>query len=254
MCYDDQALPPDPPGGGGAAQGQELVLTAQDGTRFAAYQATPDRPAPAQVLIYPDVRGLHNFYKALALRFAEVGYAALAIDYFGRTAGLSSRDEGFEFMPHVQQMTLESFEQDVSAALAHLRVPGQPAAVFVVGFCMGGTLTLMTGTNPEHSFAGLIPFYSGLTRSYGERGTPLENARLIRYPVLGHFGGDDPGIPPESVAALDQQLDAAGVEHQLMVYPGAPHSFFDRRASDFAEDSAQAWQSTLGFMRRHSER
>ncbi len=123
MCYDDNAIPPTPPGGAGAAQGQDLVLMAadEDGNRFSAYLAFPEHPGNAQILIYPDVRGLHKFYKELALRFAEVGITALAIDYFGRTAGLSARDESFEYMPHVQEMTAQGFTADVDAALAYLR-------------------------------------------------------------------------------------------------------------------------------------
>src|SRR6266567_9565490 len=145
MCYDDQAIPPNPPGDAGPAHGEDIVLKAADGNRFAAYIAHPERPGKAQVLIFPDVRGLHQFYKELALRFAEVGITALAIDYFGRTAGLTSRDDSFEYMPHVQQLQLSNIFNDVSAALTHLQANGagvQPT--FTVGFCMGGTLSFLT--------------------------------------------------------------------------------------------------------------
>src|SRR5579864_993819 len=121
MCYDDNARPPEPTGATHAAEGKELVLTAGDGNRFMAYAASPAKPATANVLIYPDVRGLHQFYKELTRRFAEVGISALALDYFGRTAGLTSRDEPFEYMPHVQQIKLETFTADVQASLAYLR-------------------------------------------------------------------------------------------------------------------------------------
>src|SRR5436305_5028823 len=121
MCYDDNARAPIPPGTHGQAHGEDLVLTAVDGNRFAAYIAQPEQPALAQVVIYPDVRGLHQFYKDLALRFAEVGVAAVALDYFGRTAGLTERTDSFEFWPHVQQLQLPTFFADVQAALAHLR-------------------------------------------------------------------------------------------------------------------------------------
>jgi carboxymethylenebutenolidase len=71
MCYDDNAIPPTPPGSAGAARGEDLVLMApSDGNRFYAYFAFPEQPSNAQILIYPDVRGLHKFYKELALRFA----------------------------------------------------------------------------------------------------------------------------------------------------------------------------------------
>src|SRR6476646_2229030 len=108
MCYDDQARPPVPPGDATPANGEDIVLTAADGTQFAAYFATPSNPSGSQIIIYPDVRGLHQFYKELALRFAEVGVTALALDYFGRTAGLTSRDDTFEYMPHVQQLQFDT--------------------------------------------------------------------------------------------------------------------------------------------------
>ena len=100
MCYDDNARVPLPPGETRPATGQDLVLTAADGNRFNAYLACPNPPSGAQIIIYPDIRGLHQFYKELALRFAEAGVAAIAMDYFGRTAGLTGRDESFEFCQH----------------------------------------------------------------------------------------------------------------------------------------------------------
>jgi carboxymethylenebutenolidase len=251
MCYDDNARPPVPPGNGGSAQGEDLVLTAADGTRFAAYAAQPGNPTGAQILIYPDVRGLHQFYKDLALRFAEVGVRAIAIDYFGRTAGLTSRDEPFDYMPHVQQMEIPSVYADTRAALDYLRAgTDRDKPTFLVGFCRGGSLTLVSGTQ-DFGFAGLIAFYAGLSRNLGEGGTVLEQADRIKYPVLGLFGGADQGIPPEDVQDLDRQLDKAGVEHEIISYPGAPHSFFDRRATDFAQESSDAWRRVLDFIAGH---
>ncbi len=253
MCYDDNAMPPSPPGTGGIAHGEEISLMTADGNRFAAYVARPASPKEAQVLIYPDVRGLHGFYKELALRFAEVGITALAIDYFGRTAGISARDDSFDFWPHVQQLQTSTFLADVTAALSYLRASeGVNWTTFTVGFCMGGTLSLLTGTE-DFGLAGVIGFYAGLSRKMGAaRATVLEEAEHIKYPVLGLFGGADQGIPVDKVHALDEELDKAGVEHELVIYPGAPHSFFDRRATEFAEASADAWQRVLGFILAHT--
>src|SRR4051812_16223223 len=223
MCYDDNARPPVAPGAEGAAHGEDIVLTAADGNQFAAYVATPNNPTGAHLLIYPDIRGLHQFYKELALRFAEAGIAAVAMDYFGRTAGLTSRDDTFEFMPHVQQLKLHTILADATASLAAL---GDGKASFVLGFCIGGTLSLYTGTE-DLGLAGVIGFYAGLSRVLDpDKGTALEAANTIRYPVLGLFGGADQGIPPDQLEALDTQLDQAGVDHEIVVYPGAPHSFF----------------------------
>ncbi len=250
MCYDDNARPPLPPGEGGVAHGEDIILTAADGNRFAAYAAQPANTKGAQILIYPDVRGLHQFYKELALRFAEVGYTALALDYFGRTAGISSRDEAFEYMPHVMQLQLTTFFQDVTAALDHLRSgEGATRSTFTLGFCMGGTLSFLTGTKEGLNLAGIIGFYAGMSRKFGGANTTmLEEARHSKYPVLGLFGGDDPGIPTDQVRELDDELDKAGVAYKVIIYPGAPHSFFDRRATEFADASADAWQRVLGFI------
>lgn len=246
MCYDDQARPPLPPGAAGAASGEDLVLTSADGTAFAAYRALPAGPATAVVLVLPDVRGLHRFYKELALRFAEVGVAAIAMDYFGRTAGLTSRDEPFEFMPHVQQLTLAGVYGDAAAALDALRAAGDLPA-FTVGFCLGGSLSFLAGAE-ELDLAGVIGFYSGMSRTFDNRGTLLDRAGEIRRPALGLFGGADQGIPREKVDAFDEALDATGVPHEIVVYPGAPHSFFDRRQEEFAVASADAWARVLAFI------
>src|SRR5437763_16790852 len=255
MCYDDNARPPLPPGEAGAAHGDDIVLESSDGNRFAAYVAQPGKPTSSpgsQILIFPDVRGLHQFYKELALRFAEIGITALAIDYFGRTAGIGSRDDSFEFMPHVQQIKLETFFADVAAALAYLHSgEGAHRSTFTVGFCMGGTLSFISGTQ-DFGWAGVIGFYAGMTRDFGGRGTLLEQAHKIRYPVLGLFGGADQNIPASAVQRFDETLDEAGVEHEIVIYPGAPHSFFDRRAVEFADASADAWQRVLRFIAAHT--
>lgn len=251
MCYDDNARPPIPPGANGKAQGEDIVLEATDGNKFMAYSAKPEQQATAQVLIYPDVRGLHQFYKDLALRFAEVGIAALAIDYFGRSAGLTGRDESFEYMPHVMQMKPQTFFADVTAALAHLNEgDGASRATFTTGFCLGGTLSLITGTQ-SFNLAGIIAFYAGMSRNFGGEGTLLDRAVDSKYPVLGLFGEADQGIPVSQVHELDQKLDEAGIEHKLVIYPGAPHSFFDRKATEFAEASADSWKQVLNFIQGH---
>lgn len=252
MCYDDSARPPHPPGADGEAHGEDIVLTASDGNRFAAYIARPSNAKGPHVLMYPDVRGLHGFYKALAMRFAEVGVTALAIDYFGRTAGLSARDDSFEFWPHVQKLQLSSFFNDVHASLDYLRSAGSTPSIFTVGFCLGGSFSFISGTESDFSFAGIIGFYAGMSRKLGDKGTVLEEGKNVKYPALGLFGGADQGIPVEQVHQLDANLDEAGVEHEIIIYPNAPHSFFDRKATEFANESADAWQHILSFIQAHT--
>src|SRR6188508_1825038 len=137
MCFDSDSLPPIPVLSGAAVSHDDLVLEAADGNRLAAFSATPDEASGAGIVILPDVRGLYRFYEELALRFAERGHAAVAIDYFGRTAGVQKRDDDFEYMPHVGQTTSEGIQADAAAAVARLREDGA-GAIFTVGFCFGG--------------------------------------------------------------------------------------------------------------------
>ena len=248
MCHDHDSAPPIPKISGAAVSHDDLVLEAADGNRFAAFAATPDEPTGTCVVILPDVRGLYRFYEELALRFAERGYPAVAIDYFGRTAGVGKRGDDFEYRPHVEQTTAEGVQADVRAAVEHLRSQGCNAIV-TVGFCFGGRQSWLAAAG-GHGLAGAIGFYGrpGVGRD-GSPG-PAQRASELEGPILGLMGGDDPGIPVEEVNAFDDALDAAGVEHELVVYPGAPHSFFDRKQEQFAAESEDAWNRVLGFLEK----
>ena len=103
MCYDVDAHPPLPPIRGAALDAGDLTLISADGTPVAAYGARAAQPGGAGIAVLPDVRGLHPFYEELALRFAEAGVQAIAIDYFSRTAGTGRRGADFDYMPHVSQ-------------------------------------------------------------------------------------------------------------------------------------------------------
>src|SRR5271167_1855591 len=137
MCFDLDSEPPIPVISGAAVSHDDLTLESADGTRFAAFAATPEEPVAVGIVILPDVRGLYRFYEELALRFAERGYAAIAIDYFGRSAGVSKRDEEFPYMEHVALTTPEGVQADVGAACAFLRAHGA-RSLFSVGCCFGG--------------------------------------------------------------------------------------------------------------------
>src|SRR5829696_7786007 len=103
MCFEPDSHPPVAPIAGAAVSHEDLVLESADGARFAAFAAVPDGAPATGVVILPDVRGLYGFYEELALRFAERGHAAIAIDYFGRTAGAEKRGDDFEWGLHVEQ-------------------------------------------------------------------------------------------------------------------------------------------------------
>jgi carboxymethylenebutenolidase len=248
MCFDHDSRPPIAPIAGGSLDAREVVLEAADGNRFAAYVARAAEPTGTGIVILPDVRGAHAYYKELALRFAEHGIDAVALDYFGRTAGVGDRGPGFDFGPHVPRTTWAGLTADITAAAAHLRALTGDSRLFATGFCMGGRLAFLAATIGL-DLAGVIGFYGWPTGS-SRNGTPApaDVASTLACPVLGIFGGADEGINAAVVAEFEAALTGAGVQHRLITYPGAPHSFFDRKAEEFADASAKAWAETLAFI------
>lgn len=250
MCYDLDARPPLPPIRGAAGDSGPVTLTAEDGARVLAHAARAAKARGPGIVILPDVRGLHPFYEELALRFAEAGVHAVAIDYFARTAGDEPRGEDFDYSTHVNQTRHETLTADAAAGVAHLRSADGGAAerIYTVGFCFGGRLSSLQAA-AGHGLAGVISFY-GVPVGPNRVGLPEPAAVASQFecPVLAIYGGDDPAIRSEAVDAYDAALDAAGVERRTIVYPGAPHSFFDRRAEQHAEASADAWEQVLEFV------
>jgi carboxymethylenebutenolidase len=241
MCFDSDSEPPIPHIAGAAVSYDDLTLTSADGTELAAFLATPDAPATSGVVILPDVRGLYHFYEELALRFAERGHAAVAFDFYGRTAGAEKRGEGFDYPPHREQTTREGIQADVAACVEYLREHGA-ATVFTVGFCFGG-LHSWLATAAGHGIAGAVGFYGR---------PPLDDVPRMEAPILALQGGADAAISVEDDEAFDVALTAAGIDHEVIVYDGAPHSFFDRKQEEFQADSDDAWRRTLEFIERHS--
>ena len=243
MCFDLDSSPPIPVIRGAAVSHEELTLQAADGNTFAAFAASPDGPADVGVVILPDVRGLYRFYEELALRFAERGISAVAFDYFGRTAGASKRGEDFEYRPHVDRTTTPTVQADIAACVAYLREHGA-RKIFSVGFCFGGRQSWLAAADQE-GLAGAVGFY-------GRPAEAAERAGELKAPILALQAGADQNITAEHNAAFDAALTEAGVEHEVVTYDGAPHSFFDRKQEDYAEASDDAWRRTLAFVDSHS--
>ena len=250
MCFDSDSVPPIPAISGASVDRHDLVLEARDGNRLAAFGATPVEPSGAGIAILPDVRGLYQFYEELALRFAERGHTAVAIDYFGRTAGTEKRDDDFGYMPHVEQTTAEGVQADTAAAVAWLREQGC-TAVFTVGFCFGGRNSWLAAVS-GHGLAGAIGFYGRPGPGRDGSPGPAQRAGELEAPILALMGGADQGIPLEEVRAFERALKEAGAEHEVVVYDGAPHSFFDRKFTEFAEASDDAWRRVLRFIGQHA--
>jgi len=248
VCFDRDSTPPITPVEGASTRQHRLTLTAADGNEFLAFEAFADKPSDTAVVVLPDVRGLYPFYEELATRLAEAGYDNIAIDYFGRTAGLGTRDDEFPYADHVPQITFSGLTADVAAAVARLREAKPVRKIYTMGFCFGGSSSWQQAA-AGHGLAGAIGFYghAGRVRPQGSRPS-TDLAPQMEGSILALMGGDDPGIPPEVTEEFDEALTAAGVPHEVVIYPGAPHSFFDRKYEEFADESADAWKRVLAFL------
>jgi carboxymethylenebutenolidase len=146
------------------------------------------------------------------------------------------------------KLEVEQVQFDVGAAARALRERTGVNRVATVGFCLGGMESFLADTNDRLGLWRAVGFYAALDGSRFGIDGPLQRAADIGGPILGLFGGADQGIPVEQVEQFDTALTAAGVEHEIHVYPGAPHSFFDRRYEEYAEACEDAWRRTLGFL------
>jgi carboxymethylenebutenolidase len=244
MCFGPDARPPLPPVRGGASDRGAITLRSADGTAFRAFYAHPDGGSDAGIVVLPDVRGLHPFYEDLAGRFAEAGLHAVAVDYFGRTAGVGERGDDFAFREHVDKVEFENVDADVGAAVEWLRAldGGTVDAVFTVGFCYGGAMSWRQSA-AGHGLAGCIGFYGRPDRARSAIAS-------MQAPLLLLAAGQD-HTPVADVEAFADEVRAAGVGAELHVYPDAPHSFFDRKYDEFTADCDDAWQRILDFVERH---
>jgi carboxymethylenebutenolidase len=247
MCFDHDSRPPIEPIAGGSLDSILVELEAADGNRLAAFRARPAAPTGRGVVILPDVRGLHPFYEELSLRFAERGVDALAIDWFGRTAGVSVRGPEFEHGPHVAATTWAGNAADIRAGVGALR-NDDIERVFTLGFCMGGRMSFLAATLGL-GLAGVIGLYGTLEGPWrNDAPAPLDLLDEIASPVLGLFGGADESISAGAVRAFDRGLTERRVDHRIVTYRGAPHSFFDRKQAQFADASAAAWDEVTAFI------
>jgi carboxymethylenebutenolidase len=242
MCHSDASRAPAPPRDGGLGATGRLRLTAADGNELDAYDAHPAGASDVGVVVLPDVRGLHPYYVDLAEQLARAGYHCVAIDYFGRTAQTDDRSEAFEFWPHVQQTTPEGVTHDAAAGVDHLRSPagGSVHSVVTLGFCFGGRNSLRQ--------SAVLDDVSGAVAFYGNSSLVDDVVDEVHAPLLILLGGADENIPPESFDPLIAALRPRGIDVQLHVYDGAPHSFFDRSFADHRDACADAWVRVIDFI------
>lgn len=245
MCYEPDATPPIFGSPATSVTSGRETLTTEGGAHLAAFLAVPRERTGSAVLVLPDNRGLSGFYEQLATHLAGQGHLALAVDYFDRENPPAASDD-VPLAVRFLRFSDRVLGDVLPAAAARLRSIDETAPLVAVGCCMGGRFAFLAAARPL-GLAGTVGLYGG-PQAFGDAPGPTQLAGEMTAPVLGLFGGADENIPAEDVRAFGDALAAAGVEHEIVVYPGAPHGFFDEHMAEHTAASADVWQRLLAFL------
>lgn len=242
MCHSTDSRAPAPPLVVPTDDHRAFDLTAADGAVSPSFEAYPATSTSSGVVILPDVRGAHAYYRDLAVRFAEAGYAAIVIDYYGRLTDDPGRDDDFNWQALFESVDPVWIERDVAAAIARL-AERAITSVLTVGFCFGGAQSWRLASTAL-ALSGAVGFY-GPPRFVGDA------VDAISKPVLMLLAGDDVATTPAEFETFTARLDATGTAYEQHTYPGAPHSFFDGAQTEFRDAADDAWRRVLSFLGRH---
>jgi len=213
----------------------------------------PDGEPRGGIVVVQEAFGVNDHIEEVTRRFAAEGWLAVAPHLFHRSGDPSFGYEDISLVfPAMQALTAEGVLADVDAALSALSSAGiPPERTGIVGFCMGGTVALVTAA--QRDVAAAVSFYGGgvTVGRFGFR--PLvEEALDLRAPWLGLYGDLDQGIPVEEVEQLRSAATSSGQPTEVVRYPEAAHGFHcDVRDSFHPECAADAWHRTLAWFDEH---
>ncbi|MDQ1448738.1 MAG: carboxymethylenebutenolidase [Actinomycetota bacterium] len=218
---------------------------ASNGDTAHGYLALPASGTGPGVMVVQEWWGLVPQIKKVCDRLAADGFVALAPDlYHGDIAEHTEMDKAGRLM---STMPMDRVARDTGAAVDFLR--GHSAVrgdkVGVVGFCMGGMLTLLVAAQQGDKIGAVAPFYGA---PLGDDGPDWSG---LTAPVRGHYAGDDAFFPADAVGALESRLKEMGKDVQFEMHEGAGHAFTndaDVFGTYDADLSAKTWKATIEFL------
>jgi carboxymethylenebutenolidase len=233
----------------------EVKVPTKDGT-MPAYRAMPATGTGFPViLVVSEVWGAHEHIRDVARRFAKLGYYAIAPELFARHGDASKATDVQALLRDIVSKANDAqVLGDLDACVAFSRTDrGDPAKLGITGFCWGGRITLMYAAHNADVDAA-VAWYGNVAaaRIPGDK-SAQEVSDRIKAPVLGLYGGADPGIPTDTVEKFFASLKAAGnTRSELVVYPDTPHAFHaDYRPSYRKEAAQDGWNRAVAWFRRH---
>jgi carboxymethylenebutenolidase len=225
--------------------------------KMPAYRAAPEgKTGLPVVLLISEIFGVHEHIADVARRFARQGYCAIAPELFDRQGDAGSYGEIAKLMSEVVSKVPDAQVMgDLDATVAWAKAQGMDAGKLgITGFCWGGRITwLYSAHNPVLKagvawYGRLVGTVSALTPKH-----PLDLASGLNGPVLGLYGGQDPGIPLDTVDKMKVALASGGAaakKSEFVVYPDAPHAFHaDYRPSYRKEPADDGWRRCLAWFK-----
>jgi len=214
-----------------------------EGVTIAGFLARPQdsKPRPAIVVIH-EWWGLNDHIKDIAQRFAKEGYVVLAPDLYSRLGHKVTKDPN-EAARLMESLQSQDALKDLNAATRYLKTQPfvDPLRIGAVGFCMGGTFTLMIASHNSDVKAA-VPFYGQIP--------PTDSLKYLLCPILYIYGGQDGWIKKQDVERLQQGLKQYGRPGEVKIYQDCPHAFFNDTRPDVhrPNEAKDAWQRTLQFL------
>jgi carboxymethylenebutenolidase len=223
-----------------AANGKDVSYKSGDETvNGILYTPAGSGPFPGIVVIH-EWWGLNDWVKEQASKLADQGYATLAVDlYRGKVA--DNPNTAHELMRGVPE---DRAARDLHAAVEFLKSQAnvRKDRIGSIGWCMGGGYSLNVALAEPTLTAAVI--------NYGHLATDPAALRKINAAILGNFGGQDQGIPPDDVKKFEEALKKDGKSADIKIYPNAGHAFENpnNKTGYRADDAADAWQRTVKFL------
>jgi len=240
---------------GGLVAG-EIQIATTDG-RLPAYRARPEQGAKLPVvLVVQEIFGVHEHIKDVCRRLAKLGYVAIAPELYARQGDVATLSDTQEIVTKVVARVPDAqvlADLDASVSWATASGEGNVQKLGITGFCWGGRIVWLYAAHNPTLKAG-VAWYGRLAGKPSDLQPkhPIDVASSLKAPVLGLYGGEDRGIPLDTIDQMRQALHAAGSSSQIVVYPKTPHGFYaDYRPSYRKEPAEDGWKRLQDWFIQH---